>query len=102
MAKINYHDSRQLVKALDDVATKYCDDELILRISEAVHAEAVSLIWPLTAFIQLASEVFRTEMSLAISQCEDLLEKMNIGILQRFVDGKFSGGIRHENDTVHA
>lgn len=41
-------------------------------------------------------------MSLAISQCEDLLEKMNIGILQRFVDGKFSGGIRHENDTVHA
>ena len=88
-----------MVKALDDVATKYCDDELILRSSEAVHAEAV---WPLTAFIQRASEVVRTEMSLAISQCEDLLEKMNIGILQRFVDGKFSGGIRHENDTVHA
>ena len=57
----------------------------------------------LTAFIQQASEVVRTEIvSLAISQCEDLLEKMNIGILQRFVDGKFSGGIRHENDTVHA
>lgn len=85
MAKIDFQSIKEVLKVLDDVATRYSNDDLLLRSSETVHTESVHIFIPLAAYVQRAPRVFISEMAAAISKSVDLLEKMKVGILQRFI-----------------
>lgn len=78
-----FQDVPCVVKRLDEISSKYCNDELF---KESVHNEARQFFWPLLRYIQqFASPTVKTE--LAITMTEEIFQKLTDGILRRYING---------------